>query len=284
MGSEPGDQSMFTSHRFAWLSILLWITVLFSWPVPVCGQPSLPDFSSAVFTDSLNIDNPYFVLVPGTTFHYEGETTDPESGEVETETVIVEVLNETRTVLGVSSRVVRDRVYSEGLLMEDTFDWFAQDYSGNVWYMGEDVTDFEYDEDGNLVGTSHEGAWEAGVNDALPGILMNANPQIGDHYYQEFYPGVAEDEGEVIGIDEMATVPFGTFDDVLQTRDTTALEPDALEHKFYAPGVGLILERAIDPESGEVTGTLELVSVVPEATGSLAWGLLVFVVGFRRRQ
>jgi hypothetical protein len=140
-------------------------------------------------------------------------------GEISTETVVVKVLNETRSVLGVSSRVVRDRVYVGELVIEDTFDWYAQDDGGNVWYMGEDVTDFEYDDEGNLIGTSHPGAWEAGVDGAQPGHFMNANPQIGEHYYQEFYAGVAEDEGEGIGLNETHSVPFGTFVGVLRTRD-----------------------------------------------------------------
>jgi hypothetical protein len=248
---------------------------------PSLAQPVLPDFSTAVFSNSLQVDNTYFPLVPGKTYTFEGEAIDPDTGEISTETVVVEVLNETRTVLGVPSRVVRDRVYAEGLLVEDTFDWYAQDDSGSVWYMGEDVTDFEYDDEGNLIGTSHPGAWEAGVDGALPGYLMNANPQIGDHYYQEFYAGVAEDEGEVIGLNETQSVPFGTFEGVLRTRDTTALEPDVLAHKFYAAGIGAILETEFDVDSGEVIGTLELVSAVPEpaSRGLLAIALVGIIAG-----
>ena len=122
-------------------------------------SPELPDFSAAVFSNSLKIGNPYWPMNPGTTWTYEGVTSDPETGETESETIIVEVLDDTRTVFGVETRIVRDRVFLDGLLIEDTFDWYAQDDAGNVWYMGEEVTDFEYDDEGNRIGTSHTGAW-----------------------------------------------------------------------------------------------------------------------------
>ena len=135
----------------------------------VLAQPELPDFSAATFSNSLQIDNPYWPLIPGTKWVYEGESTDPDTGETESETIIVEVLNDTRTILGVENRVLRDRVVLEGLLIEDTFDGYAQDDGGNVWYMGEEVTDFEYDDEGNVIGTSHPGAWESGRRRRIAG-------------------------------------------------------------------------------------------------------------------
>ncbi len=223
-------------------------------------RPVLPDFSSAVFDNPLVIDNPYFPLVPGTTTRFHVEAVDLQTGEAENETILVEVLHGTRVVAGIESRIVRDRVFVDGLVIEDTFDWYAQDNGGNVWYVGEDVTDFEYDDDGNLIGTSHPGAWEAGVDGARPGYIMEANPQVGDHYYQEFYAGVAEDEGKVLGLGETLTIPLRTYRNVLRTADL-GLETDAFAHKFYAPGIGLIAEQEFLARTGEL---IESVRLVPE--------------------
>lgn len=196
------------------------------------------------------IDNPYLPLIPGTTRIYEGTTEDG------TEHIEVTILDETKVVMGVTVTIVRDTVTIDGQLIEDTHDWFAQDKAGNVWYFGEEVDNYE-----NGVLTDHAGAWEAGVDGAQPGIVMFTNPadHIGEAYHQEYYAGEAEDMGEVISSSETVIVPFGTFTDVLQTKDWTPLEPDALEHKFYAPGVGVIKELAVD--SGE---TVELIEVITE--------------------
>lgn len=225
------------------------------------AQAMLPDFDAASFSDSLAIDNPYMPLVPGTTYTYQSEEIDEDTGELTVEDVIVEVLPDTRTILGVEARVVRDRVFVEGLLIEDTHDWFAQDDDGNVWYLGEDVINYEYDDEGNLIGTDDEGAWEAGVDGALPGVVMLARPQVGLKYYQEFTPGDALDDGEVLAIGETMTVPAGTFTDLLRTKDTTALEPFELENKLYAPGLGMIAEFHLDIEDDEVEATTRLISV-----------------------
>lgn len=243
----------------------------------VWSQPFLPDFSMATFSNSLQIDNPYFPLVAGKSYIYDVVNTDPDTSTTETELILVEVLPQTKVVSGVETRVVRDRVWLEGLLIEDTFDWYAQDDTGNVWYMGEYVTDYFYDEFGMVIGTNHDGSWEAGIDGALPGYLMEANPLLGDYYYQEFYAGSAEDEGAVIGLGETHTVPYGMFSDVLRTRDTTALDPSALEHKFYAPGVGKILGYKFD-EDGEIVGTTVLRAVVPEPSTFALLGLALTVL------
>mgnify|MGYP007073225855 FL=1 len=139
------------------------------------GAPPEPQFGVQLFgVRSFEVTNPYFPLVPGTTHTFTVETDEG------VETIVVEVLDRTRFVAGIECAIVRDRVYLDGLLIEDTFDWYAQDLQGNVWYMGEDVTDFEYDEDGNVIGMTHPGAWEAGEDVAgtgslaEPGILMKA--------------------------------------------------------------------------------------------------------------
>jgi hypothetical protein len=186
-------------------------------------------------------------LVPGTVWVYEGET------EEGTETITVTVTEATKEIeypaesgLIFTCRVVRDVVELDGEVIEDTDDWYAQDTEGNVWYFGEISREFE---DGELV--SLEGSWKAGVGGAKPGIIMEADPQVDDIYRQEFFLGDAEDMGAVVSRgNESVTVPFGTYrDDVLKTKDFTPIEPDVFEFKYYAPGVGLILE--VNPDTGD---------------------------------
>lgn len=189
----------------------------------------------------VDIDNPYLPLQPGTRWVYEGV----EDGE--TERVEVEVTTDRRDVMGISAIVVRDTVYEDGELIEDTYDWFAQDVDGNVWYLGEDSREFE---DGEQVST--EGSWEAGVDGALPGIVMLADPEVGEAYRQEFYEDEAEDMAEVDEVAASATVPAGAFDDVVIIREWNPLEPDVVEDKYYAPGVGAVLEVKVEGGDGRV--------------------------------
>ncbi|MBD3307782.1 hypothetical protein GF339_15230 [candidate division KSB3 bacterium] len=137
--------------------------------------------------------------------------------------------------------VVREREWVDGELEEDTLDWFAQDVDGNVWYFGEDSKEID---EGVVVST--EGSWEAGVDGAQPGILMKGTPQIGDTYRQEYYFGEAEDMASVVSLNASVTVPFGTFTNCLQTEEWTPLEPGVTEYKYYAPGVGLLLEEQVE--------------------------------------
>jgi hypothetical protein len=167
------------------------------------------------------------------------------------------VLDQRRTVMGVEAIVVHDVVETEdGEPIEDTYDWFAQDDDGNVWYFGEDTTAYH---DG--VATK-AGSWEAGVNGALPGIVMPATPQVtGIGYRQEYLAGEAEDMGQVIAVSGDVTSPAGTFDDVIVTRDWTPLEPETVEQKTYARGVGLVHEtKTVGPDTGEF---VELVEFTP---------------------
>jgi hypothetical protein len=187
------------------------------------------DIDPADFTTE--IDHPYWPMTPGTRWVY--EETDAEGT---TQQVEVTVTDETRTIMGVDARVVHDVVTEDGQTIEDTFDWYAQDSDGNVWYLGEDTKEFE---NGEVVSTA--GSWEAGMDGAQPGIVMPADPRDGMAYRQEYYPGEAEDNGEVLSVEEFVEVPFGSFQDVVMTKDTTPLEPDVLEYKFYAPGVGPVL-------------------------------------------
>ena len=229
--------------------------------VAAAGLATLPNFGAARFSDSLTIDNPYFPLVAGTVYTYAADGIDDVTGNPFTETNTVEVLDETKTILGIETRVVHDRVYKDGLLIEDTFDWYAQDDNGNVWYLGEDVTDFDYDAAGNLIGTSHPGTWEAGVDNAVAGTIMRADPHVGDIYYQEFQPGGVVDQAKVLARDETLTGPLGTFTAVLRTQDDSVRAPFDLAHKVYAPGIGIIGEFKFDIETNEITKTVRLVSV-----------------------
>ncbi len=191
------------------------------------------------------IDNPYLPLIPGTTFFYQKINANS------TETIEFQVTHATKNILGVQCTEIRDIVRINGVITEDTLDWFAQDNDGNVWYFGELSQEFE---NGELASLS--GSWKAGVDDAQPGIVMKAHPLVGDFYRQEFFLGDAEDAAEIISIADSQTVPYGNFNNLLTIKEFTPIEPDALEHKFYAPGIGLILE--LDPENGDRT---ELISI-----------------------
>ena len=181
------------------------------------------------------INNPFFPLVPNTTYVYVG-TKDGSATRDE-----FAITRRTKVIMGVTCREVHDRGYVEGVLAEDTLDWFAQDNDGNVWYFGEDTK--ELDANGNVIST--EGSWQAGVNGAQPGIVMEANPRVGDTYQQEFSAGVAEDKATVVALNKTVNVPFGSFKDCLETEEFTPLEPGAIEHKFYARGVGFIQSVAL---------------------------------------
>lgn len=192
------------------------------------------------------IDNPYWPMKPGYRWVY--TETDEEGNEMQ---VDVTVTSDTKNILGISATVVHDVVTQDGDVIEDTFDWYAQDVDGNVWYLGEDTKESE---DGVVVST--EGSWEAGVDGAQAGILVPANPEVGMAYRQEYYAGEAEDNGKVLALNEHVEVPYGAFDGCLQTEDTTPLEPDVLEHKYYCRDVGPVL--AVDVASG--VGREELVT------------------------
>ncbi|MFL5761477.1 MAG: hypothetical protein ACJ789_17285 [Thermomicrobiales bacterium] len=224
---------------------------------PSPEAPYAPKIDPNDFTNV--IDNPYFTLVPGTTFIYEGT-----EGDEKTRDEVI-VTSKTKVVLGVTCVEVHDRVYSDGELAEDTRDWFAQDKAGTVWYFGEATSTLE-----EGTPTSGEGSWEAGVDGAQPGIIMLADPKVGDTYRQEYYPGHAEDMAEVTAVSGSVDIPYGSFDDVIVTREFTPLEPDSESNRTYARGVGDVKEESTKGEY-EV---LELVEVKkasaasPEATPS----------------
>jgi len=200
------------------------------------GGAYAPNIDPANFVEA--VDNPYFPLVPGTRWvlHARGES----AGEV----TITQVTDKTKTIMGITATVVRDEVHKNGELKELTFDWYAQDVEGNVWYMGEDTVEYH---NGNA---SHEGSWEAGVDGAKPGIIMPASPIVDLTYRQEFLKGSAEDLAKVVDLSSKADTPFDSFTDVRVTEDWTPLEPNIVERKFYARGVGLVMEQLIEGGSG----------------------------------
>jgi hypothetical protein len=212
--------------------------------------PYDPEIDPAMFVDPSEIGttispNPYFPLLNGRKWIYTAVA------DGETETVTVEVTADIKELLGVKCVVVRDTSVINGVLHEDTKDWYAQDVDGNVWYFGEISQGFE---DGDLA--TLEGSWTAGVDYAKPGIIMSAYPEVGELYRQEFDLGNAEDMAEVLsttGTESTATESCSG--DCLITKDFSPIEPDVVEHKYFKPGVGQIL--TIDLETGtreELTG------------------------------
>jgi hypothetical protein len=181
------------------------------------------------------IDHPYWPIKPGSTWVYREVDAEGAVQRVE-----VTVTDQTKEILGIQATVVHDVVTEDGEVKEDTFDWYAQDAKGNLWYLGEDTKEYE---NGKVVST--KGSWEAGVGGAQAGVILPANPQPGMVYREEFLEGEAEDAARVLSVDELAQVPFGSFDHVLMTKNYTPLEPDLLEYKFYARGVGVVLAITI---------------------------------------
>jgi hypothetical protein len=196
---------------------------------------TLPQGSEQVELDpadfTTTIDNAYWPMAPGSRWVY--REVDVEGGRKRVE---VTVTRKTKRIMGIEARVVHDVVTEDGDLVEDTFDWYAQDADGNLWYLGENTKEYE---NGKVKST--EGSWQAGVDGAQAGIVLPAAPKVGMTYRQEYYAGEAEDKGEILSLNETATVPFGSFEHVLMTKDSTPLEPKVLEHKFYARGVGPVL-------------------------------------------
>ena len=182
------------------------------------------------------ITNPYLPLTPGQTLVYE----TPDGSEV----VRFQVTRDTRVVAGVTCIVVHDQAFVDGVIHENTFDYFAQDTAGNVWYFGEDVQNLE---NGQVINTN--GSWLAGVNGASPGIVMQANPTVGQTYNQENAPGIAQDMGEIVKTDAAIDVPYGSGGNAVQVHEFTPLDPTNSEYKSYIAGVGQML--AVSLKTGD---------------------------------
>ena len=210
---------------------------------PSPEPPVLPQGSEAVELDPADfvatIDNPFWPMAVGNTWVY--RETDAEGSEQKVEVTVTDATN---VIIGITATVVHDVVSEDGDIVEDTLDWYAQDAAGNLWYLGEDTKEYA---NGEVAST--EGSWTAGVDGAQPGIILPAQPEVGMTYRQEYYQGQAEDAAEILSLDEHVEVPAGTYDDVLQTKDYTPLDPDVVEHKFYASGVGPVQVIAVSGES-----------------------------------
>jgi len=217
-------------HMTRW--VLLFVAALLAASIIGCVAMGLkkadynPKIDPAEFSST--VDNPYYPLVPGTVLKYrevsEGRTLDN----------IITVTHDTKMVMGVKCVVVHDVVMEDGKIKEDTYDWLAQHKDGTVWYFGEDTKEYKA---GGRVST--EGSWEGGIKGAQPGILMPANPKPGPPYRQEYGKGVAEDMGQIVATDETVTVPAGTFNGCVKTKDWSLLE-SGHEFKWYAKGGGVV--------------------------------------------
>jgi hypothetical protein len=214
-------------------------------PVPTQAAPSAsstyhPTIEPAKFSSV--ITNRYFPLRPGTTLVYDG------SRDGKPQHTEMKVTTETRVIMGVKCVVVRDDVTSNGALVEKTTDWYAQASDGSVWYFGEATAEYV-----NGAVSSTQGSWEAGVDGAQPGIIMEAAPRTGDNYRQEYRPGIAEDMAKVIKTNSTTKVGGVTYKNVVVTEDTNPLAPDKQDEKQYAPGVGLIYTVRVSTGHREVS-------------------------------
>jgi hypothetical protein len=202
------------------------------------GGPYAPHIDPANFVN--RVDNPYFPLVPGTVFKF----TERLGKHVSENTITV--TPNTKVIMGVTCTVVHDQGFENGVLREDTFDWYAQDKQGNVWYFGEDTK--ESHDNGKM---STKGSWEAGINGAQPGLIMMGHPVPGQPYRQEYGKGVAEDMGQIVAVNEKVIVPYGAFTDCVRTKEWSLLEADT-EKKWYARGVGVVRSESTEKEVAEL--------------------------------
>lgn len=245
-----------------------------------CADPTLPDWTAATFgPGSATATNPYFSLPVGRLSVYEGTVDD--GVEVVRELVSGETVN----ILGIENRVVKYRAFLDGRLVETAEDWYAQDTDGNVWYFGEFVVNYRYDDSGTLIDTDNDGSWMADGVDALPGIIQHASPTLGEAYFEEYAPGIALDFGRVDSVTDALDTALGSFTDVWNVAEGNLIDgPEFVERKFYAMDVGLIAIQALDDE-GEPEFQIDLIRqrFVP-APGSLALTFLAALTSPRRRR
>src|SRR5262245_47181116 len=213
---------------------------------PASSARSCPKPQALPSSFAARVDNPWFPLVPGTTYTYKGKQDGEPSKDV------LSVTHDTKTILGVATTVIHDQVLMKGKLVEDTFDWYAQDADGNVWYFGEDTRELD---NGQVVST--EGSWQAGVNNANAGIFMPAHPTVGQSFKQEDAKGVAEDCTKIVALDASVKTPYVSSDASLKTEEFSLLEPGVLDNKYYVRSVGNVREQTIQGGNDE----LELISV-----------------------
>ena len=208
------------------------------------GDQGLPQYDDPVHLDpadfSAHIDNRRWPMRVGSRWVY--RVVDSSDGSVKRD--VIKVTRQTRLIAdGIEARVVHDVVTDHGKPVEVTNDWYAQDSHGNVWYFGEDTTEYRH-------GQPHDnGSWEAGVDGNLPGVALPAKPKLGLSYREEYSKGVAEDQSRVLALDAQAEVPAGHYKNVLMTEDFSPIEPKVSELKFYARGSGQAV-LAVDVSDG----------------------------------
>ena len=268
------------STRFVRVSLPAIILGALTFVAPQSAEAAtvLPDFSVATFIPGTVVDNPYFPLTFTGTRVFVAHAIN--GGESTTERFELTNIGLGPTILGVQTSAQLDRSFEDDLLVEETKDYYAQDTDGNVWYMGEDVTGYVYDDDGNLLSTNSNSAWRAGVNGGLPGFNMPVNLTPGFNYYQEYSPVDGAVDQATIAVNGL-TLPtiFGNLTGVVKIFESSELEPDSWGYKYYAPGIGLVLEEegsGDDLSKPTLSVPLTRVATVPEPA---TWLMMVFGFG-----
>ena len=243
---------------------LLTLAAALIYSASLSSAPVLPTFSAENFAAGAAINHPYFPLTDNLTRVYVGQRLDAHGQQV-TERFELTPSGVGPIILGVPTTSRRDRAFVKDQLREDTLDYFAQDKTGNVWYFGEDVTNYIYDTLGNLLSTHRASSWRAGINGAMPGLAMPRDLTVGFEYFQESAPtDHAVDVGMTSAHGLTVRTALGTYTEVLRVLETNALEPDTREFKYYAPGVGLIrVDEDLDPSLTRAEFSLELITAMP---------------------
>lgn len=200
-------------------------------PAAAATPPPLPPPSRFV----ARVDNPWFPLRPGTVYVYRGRKDGERSRDM------MSVFTEQKTILGIRATVVSDKLYLRGRIEERTRDWYAQDRTGNVWYLGEATAELY---PSGAVRT-REGSWRAGVEGARAGIFMPAHPRPGGSGIQEMLEGEAEDHFRVLSLSARVHTPAASSRHALLTREWTPLEPGVVDHKLYVKGIGTFREETV---------------------------------------
>ena len=249
------------------------------------AAPVIPDFDAATFIPGAAVDNPYFPMTDAFTRTYVGQF--EEDDMLTTESFELTNTGPGKILLGVPTWTQVDKAYEGELLVEETRDYYAQDTDGNVWYFGEDVINYLYDADDNFIGTNSDSSWLAGINDALPGLIMPSALTVGFNYFQDYAVAAdALDHATIASVNNTVSIGIGTFTNVVQILEGSVLDPEFREYKYYAPGVGLILaEEGLDINLQNPELRVELVSTVasPSTLPLMASAMLGLGLVARRR-
>ena len=235
------------------------LAILFATTTAAQAEPLLPTFDPANFDPAAAIDNPYLSLAPGFSREVSGQIAEDE-GDLGTEVSVQTYDGAGPLIAEVQTTLILDRSFIDGMLVEEAHDFFAQDRAGNVWYLGEDVINLTYDDEDRVIAVDTHGTWRAGVDGAEPGFAMPAAPQVGMVYFQEHAPAnEALDVGEILSLEGQIEGPLSSYDKVLAVFETSQIEPDLREVKFYAEGVGLVrVWEGIDAQKSNPEAVFDL--------------------------